>query len=167
MPPEAFCVYTRLAQRSLAASSSSSTWVLQVVLGEEKIGLTTQANTYTAPKGRSAHLSEHADTDGRLTDFAVAPLPHQVQEEFHTGSALLMQAKLLKTHKRVDHTFLRAPTLIGASLTSQSRHCRASCRMESRVTPGRMVPSRGGVISCRPLPSSCNIPICALRNPTP
>ena len=55
-----------------------------------------------------------------------------------------------------QRAFLRAPTVMWASRTSQSRQCRASCRMESRVTPGRMVPSRGGVISCCPLPSSCS-----------
>lgn len=74
-------MHTRSAQRSLAASSCSSTWVPQVVSGEEKRALTTQASSWAAPQWRSAHPPERASTDGCLTDFAVAPLPQQVQDE--------------------------------------------------------------------------------------
>ena len=65
------------------------------------------------------------------------------------------KARCRRVHIVRRRTFLRAPTVMGASSTSQSRQWRASCRMESRVTPGRMVPSSGGVISCCPLPPSC------------
>lgn len=51
-------------------------------------------------------------------------------------------------------TWRSVPTVTWASATSQSPHCRARLRTESRVTPGRMVPSKGGVISSSPLPSS-------------
>ena len=74
-------MHTRSAQRSPAASSCSSTWVPQVVSGEEKRAFTTHASSWTAPQRRSAHQSERADTNGCLADFAVAPLPHQVQDE--------------------------------------------------------------------------------------
>ena len=44
-------------------------------------------------------------------------------------------------------TALASRTVTWRSVTANSPQAAVSCRMESRVTPGRMVPSNGGVAS--------------------
>ena len=52
-------------------------------------------------------------------------------------------------------TCLTSRMEMGRSETSNSPQLRVSSRMESRVTPGRIVPSRGAVASSCPRPPAC------------
>ena len=75
--------------------------------------------------------------------------PHHGNRIFLTG-VMIAAVPDPKTSKTPSHPMqmINSWMVIGASITSNSPHCLHRLRMESRVTPGKMVPSNGGVISC-------------------